>query len=73
MSNTTQITGLKAIKQVNVVVKLRTEDLPLACPMPPMEVWDMHPKVYLALNAESKAVCPYCNTHYYLAPAEELL
>ena len=30
--------GVKAVSR---------KDLPLCCPMPDMEVWNMHPKVYL--------------------------
>ena len=42
-------------------------DLPLSCPMPAMELWNSHPKVYLAIEksgGESK--CPYCGALYVL-------
>jgi uncharacterized Zn-finger protein len=53
-------------KPVNISVKLQAQDLPLACPLPNMAVWNMHPKVYLALDEDHQATCPYCETTYYL-------
>ena len=42
-------------------------DLPLSCPMPGMNLWDSHPKVYLAIEEEDgESVCPYCGAHYVL-------
>lgn len=58
-------------KQVNISVKLQPQALPLACPLPTMTLWDMHPRVYLALDNENKAVCPYCETHYYIENEEQ--
>ncbi|MCF6263606.1 MAG: zinc-finger domain-containing protein [Xanthomonadales bacterium] len=42
-------------------------DLPLSCPMPNMKVWDSHPRVFLPLDADGKAHCPYCGADYSLA------
>ena len=50
--------------QLASAVKVTVADLPLSCPMPKMTIWNMHPKVYLAINQEQKAVCPYCGTQY---------
>jgi uncharacterized Zn-finger protein len=41
-------------------------DLPLACPMPGMSLWNSHPKVYLAIEASGSAKCPYCGAQYTL-------
>jgi uncharacterized Zn-finger protein len=41
-------------------------DLPLSCPMPGMAVWNSHPKVYLPVEAEGSAKCPYCGALYVL-------
>lgn len=41
-------------------------DLPLSCPMPDMRVWDAHPRVYLPIEKEGHAVCPYCEAHFTL-------
>jgi len=43
-------------------------DLPLSCPMPGMQLWNSHPKVYLAIEATGWAKCPYCGAEYTLEP-----
>lgn len=47
-------------------VEITAADLPLACPMPKMNLWNAHPKVRIALDAEGKGHCPYCGTEYTL-------
>jgi len=42
------------------------KDLPLSCPTPEMELWNMHPRVYLPIEATGHAVCPYCGTEFEL-------
>jgi len=42
------------------------EDLPLACPMPQMQLWNSHPRVYLPVEATGWAKCPYCGAEYTL-------
>jgi uncharacterized Zn-finger protein len=47
------------------------EDLPLSCPMPGMKSWNSHPKVYLPVEKDGEALCPYCSAHYILSdPAQ---
>lgn len=41
-------------------------DLPLSCPMPGMQLWNSHPRVYLAFNADGRAKCPYCSAEFTL-------
>ena len=41
-------------------------DLPLSCPMPGMSLWNSHPKVYLPIEDEGAAKCPYCGADYVL-------
>ncbi|MFN7097840.1 MAG: zinc-finger domain-containing protein, partial [Gammaproteobacteria bacterium] len=41
-------------------------DLPLSCPMPSMQLWDAHPKVFLPIEKTGAAVCPYCGAKYTL-------
>lgn len=41
-------------------------DLPLACPMPEMYLWNSHPRVYLAIQPSGWAKCPYCGAEYSL-------
>ncbi|MCZ8132180.1 MAG: zinc-finger domain-containing protein [Steroidobacteraceae bacterium] len=42
-------------------------DLPLACPMPGMYLWNSHPRVYLPVEKTGFAKCPYCGAEYELA------
>jgi uncharacterized Zn-finger protein len=39
-------------------------DLPLVCPLPSSSQWDAHPRVFLTLDDEGMATCPYCGTTY---------
>ena len=48
---------------------IRKDDLPLSCPMDSMELWNAHPKVYLAITTTKKAICPYCGTRFVLQNA----
>jgi uncharacterized Zn-finger protein len=41
-------------------------DLPLACPMPDMVLWNSHPRVYLPIEETGFAKCPYCGAEYTL-------
>jgi [glutamine synthetase] adenylyltransferase / [glutamine synthetase]-adenylyl-L-tyrosine phosphorylase len=41
-------------------------DLPLACPMPGMYLWNSHPRVYLPIETTGLAKCPYCGAEYAL-------
>jgi uncharacterized Zn-finger protein len=51
--------------EVRVVTR---KDLPLSCPLPEDQVWNMHPRVYLPIEdaPDREAVCPYCGAHYRL-------
>ncbi len=41
-------------------------DLPLSCPMPGMSLWNSHPKVFLSIEVQGTAKCPYCGAQYSL-------
>jgi uncharacterized Zn-finger protein len=41
-------------------------DLPLACPMPSMSLWNSHPRVYLPIEPTGFAKCPYCSAEFVL-------
>lgn len=41
-------------------------DLPLACPMPGMSLWNSHPRVFLPIEKTGEAKCPYCGASYTL-------
>lgn len=49
-------------------VLLDGKDLPAYCPNPAMPIWSSHPRVFLDMNAEGRAKCPYCGTVYGLKP-----
>jgi uncharacterized Zn-finger protein len=49
-----------------VVRDVRPQDLPLSCPLPGDEVWNMHPRVYLPIEKTGEATCPYCGARYRL-------
>jgi len=42
------------------------EDVPLSCPMPQMQLWNSHPRVYLPVEKTGWAKCPYCGAEYTL-------
>jgi uncharacterized Zn-finger protein len=48
------------------VIEVKRADLPLSCPRPGEEVWNMHPRVYLPIEKTGEAVCPYCGAKYRL-------
>ncbi len=53
-------------RPVQPVVKVSRKALPLSCPRPEDALWNMHPRVYLPLEAGAEAVCPYCGARYML-------
>jgi len=46
--------------------EVRRADLPLSCPLPSMALWNSHPRVYLPIEAEGEAQCPYCSARFVL-------
>ncbi len=62
MTKTAELRPANAQQQYTVTPK----DLPLACPMPDMTLWNSHPRVYLAIEATGFAKCPYCGAEYTL-------
>ena len=47
-------------------IRVSRADLPLSCPRPQDEVWNMHPRVYLPIEKTGEAVCSYCGAKYVL-------
>lgn len=45
---------------------VKAQDLPLACPMPGMHLWNSHPRVYLPIEPTGWAKCAYCGAEYTL-------
>jgi uncharacterized Zn-finger protein len=48
------------------VHRVKRSELPLSCPLPADELWNMHPRVYLPIEKTGEAVCPYCGAKYQL-------
>jgi uncharacterized Zn-finger protein len=48
------------------IIAVKRADLPLCCPRPGEDVWNMHPRVYLPIEKDGEAICPYCGAHYKL-------
>lgn len=41
-------------------------DLPVYCPGPNAPLWSMHPRVYIEIEKNGVASCPYCSANYAL-------
>lgn len=48
------------------VFKISSSDLPLSCPRPKDQLWNMHPRVFLPIEKTGEEVCPYCGARYVL-------
>ncbi len=46
--------------------EVRRADLPLSCPTPEQKLWNSHPRVYLPIEKDGTAACPYCSALYRL-------
>lgn len=46
------------------------KELPLSCPNSLVDLWDKHPRVYLPIEKTGYAICPYCETKYFLKEDE---
>lgn len=49
-------------------IEITAKDLPLRCPMPDMQSWNAHPRVFLEIEKSpgGEIICPYCSTQYKL-------
>jgi uncharacterized Zn-finger protein len=52
-------------------VLITNADLPLSCPPRDKRIWDAHPRVYLPLDLNGTAMCPYCGTTYCITQTQE--
>lgn len=64
MSNPTAPAGTPP--NAEKVYEVTPADLPLSCPMPGMNIWNSHPRVYLPIEKTGQAKCPYCGASYRL-------
>ncbi len=43
---------------------VKDRDVIISCPPENVEVWNLHPRVYLALDEDGSVECPYCGDIY---------
>ena len=48
------------------VYEVSRDQLPVSCPTPEQKLWNAHPRVYLPLEEDGEASCPYCGAQYRL-------
>ncbi|WP_144391997.1 zinc-finger domain-containing protein [Pleionea sediminis] len=53
-------------KASNQIIQIKPSQLPLCCPLPDSDLWNMHPRVYLEIEKVGKIKCPYCGAIYQL-------
>ena len=53
------------------VITVTEDDLPLHCPLERMRLWDSHPRVYLPIEETGEETCPYCGTKFRLQRESE--
>jgi uncharacterized Zn-finger protein len=60
------MTQAKPTKLNQRFIDVAAADLPLHCPLPSMNLWNTHPRVFLPIETSGEALCPYCGTRYKL-------
>lgn len=65
MSNTEQEIA-EVSTSTESTFRIKSDQLPLHCPLPEMSLWNQHPKVYIPLDKNGRGKCPYCGTEYIL-------
>ena len=58
--------AVEKTQSTETAITVSRADMPLSCPRPEDEVWNMHPRVYLPIEKTGNAECPYCGTRYIL-------
>jgi len=58
--------GLAVAEPTSSAVEVSEGDLPVYCPNPAMPLWSSHPRVFLDVEGQEEAMCPYCGTRYRL-------
>lgn len=44
--------------------QVENREVIVCCPPENVDVWNLHPRVYLALNEDGSVTCPYCGDIY---------
>lgn len=53
-------------KKAEEAVQVKRSALPAYCPTEEMGLWNSHPRVYIPLEENKEARCPYCGTLFAL-------
>ncbi|CAH9014652.1 zinc-finger domain-containing protein [Candidatus Nitrosacidococcus sp. I8] len=61
-----ETTAHKILPNAEHTYEVTYADLPLSCPMPSMENWNSHPRVYIPITETGTRECPYCSALYIL-------
>ncbi|AGS06983.1 zinc-finger domain-containing protein [Candidatus Profftella armatura] len=51
---------------MNTIIEIHNKNLPIFCPNKDMILWSSHPRIFLFIDKNGYAKCPYCNTKYKL-------
>jgi len=65
-NSTTEEQQKTQLKSSAITHTISKQDLPISCPLPSASQWNAHPRVFLTLDEDGKATCPYCSTVYIL-------
>ncbi len=52
------------------IFKISRSQLPIHCPTTNMSLWNSHPRVFLPIEKNGQATCPYCGTNFLLKDDE---
>ncbi len=66
MQNKSEQTQMESGSGNHDVIWVSQDQLPLSCPMPDGELWNMHPRVFLEIEKNGRIQCPYCGALYRL-------
>ena len=48
------------------IITVSESNLPVYCPGPQSPLWSLHPRVYIEIEKNGIASCPYCSATYQL-------
>jgi len=50
--------------KTQIPIEINGKNLPVYCPDSSMKKWSSHPRIFLNIDDNGKAQCPYCGTQY---------
>ena len=65
--NTASDQSAYSTPNAKTAIEVKSEDLPIHCPVPGSSLWDSHPLVYIPVQENGgEARCPYCGAIFKL-------